>query len=65
MLLFTMELILDTTSKSCMRSLMSWARFSAICLSTLLLVAVVAAELVFVRLAYKYRVINNVRKLTK
>ena len=64
--MFTMELILDTTSKSCIRSLMSWARFSAICLSTLLLlVALVAPELVFVRLAYKYRVINNVRKLTK
>ena len=47
----TIELILETTSKSCMRSLMSWARFSAICLSTLLLAVVVVAEFVFVRLA--------------
>ena len=58
----TIELILETTSKSCMRSLMSWARFSAICLSTLLL-AVVVVEFVFVRLAYKYHIINNVKKL--
>ena len=48
--MLTIELILETTSKSCMRSLMSWARFSAICLSTLLL-AVVVVEFVFVRLA--------------
>ena len=45
-----MELILETTSKSCMRSLMSCARFSAICLSTLFVVVVVA-EFVLLRLA--------------
>ena len=55
----TIELILETTSKSCMRSLMSWARFSAICLSTLLLAVVVVAEFVFVRLACKYHTINT------
>lgn len=55
--MLTIELILETTSKSCMRSLMSCARFSAICLSTLAL-PVVFAEFVFVRLACKY---HNIR----
>ena len=59
--MLTIELILETTSKSCMRSLMSWARFSAICLSTLAL-PVVVAEFVFVRLACKYHNIKNIRK---
>ena len=61
----TIELILETTSKSCMRSLMSWARFSAICLSTLLLAAVVVAEFVFVRLACKYHTINTKKQISK
>ena len=48
--MLTIELILETTSKSCIRSLISWASFSAICLSTLALPGVFA-EFVFVRLA--------------
>ena len=58
-----MELILETTSKSCMRSLMSCARFSAICLSTLFVVVVVA-EFVLLRLACNHGAMSCVETLT-
>ena len=61
--LLTMELILETTSKSCMRSLMSCARFSAICLSTLFVVVVVA-EFVLLRLACNHGAMSCVETLT-